>query len=49
VGGIVKKNGKLLLSHRYNQLPLLYSYPGGVLGAGRKRLAGANIQYSFKK
>jgi hypothetical protein len=38
------KNGKLLLSHRYNQLPLLYSYSGGVSGAGRKRLADANIQ-----
>ena len=25
----VKKNGKLLISHRYNRLPLLPSDPGG--------------------
>jgi hypothetical protein len=25
-----KKKGKLLLSHRYNPLPLLRSHPGGV-------------------
>ena len=25
-----KKKGKLDTSHRYNLLPLLYSYPGGV-------------------
>lgn len=26
----LKKMGKLLLSHRYNPLPLLRSHPGGV-------------------
>jgi len=24
------KKGKLLISHRYNHLPLLHSWPGGV-------------------
>lgn len=37
------KNGKLLISHRYNRVPLLCSHPGGVTGAGRIRLAGANV------
>ena len=26
-----KKKGKLLISHRYNRIPLLNSLPGGVL------------------
>jgi hypothetical protein len=26
----IKKNGRLLTSHRYNRLPLLRSHPGGV-------------------
>jgi len=30
--------GKLLISHRYNHLPLLPSRPGGFIGAGRIRL-----------
>jgi len=37
------KNGKLLISHRYNRVPLLRSRPGGVAGAGRIRLAGAKV------
>jgi len=28
---------------RYNHIPLLCSHPGGVTGAGRIRLAGANV------
>jgi len=28
-----KKVGKLPVSHRYNHLPLLYSYPGGFNGS----------------
>ena len=28
-----KKKGKLIISHRYNQTPLLYSYPGGFNGS----------------
>ncbi len=27
---VTKKKGKLLISHRYNRLPLLPSGPGGV-------------------
>ena len=27
------KKGKLFISHRYNQTPLLYSYPGGFNGS----------------
>ena len=27
----IKKEGKLLISHRYNRIPLLDSSPGGVL------------------
>ena len=27
----MKKKGKLLISHRYNRIPLLNSLPGGVL------------------
>ena len=27
------KKGKLIISHRYNQTPLLYSYPGGFNGS----------------
>lgn len=38
-----KKNGKLLISHRYNHVPLLRSHPGGLAGAGRIRLAAANV------
>jgi hypothetical protein len=30
IPGINKKKGKLLISHRYNRLPLLPSGPGGV-------------------
>ena len=30
---IYKKKGKLFISHRYNQTPLLYSYPGGFNGS----------------
>ena len=28
-----QKKGKLFISHRYNQTPLLYSYPGGFNGS----------------
>ncbi len=28
-----KKEGKLIISRRYNQTPLLYSYPGGFNGS----------------
>ena len=28
-----KKKGKLIISRRYNQTPLLYSYPGGFNGS----------------
>ncbi|MDR6157304.1 hypothetical protein QF023_000820 [Chryseobacterium sp. SLBN-27] len=38
-----KKNGKLPKSHRYDQLPLLRSHPGGFSGAGCLGLAGAKI------
>jgi hypothetical protein len=29
----VQKKGKLIISRRYNQTPLLYSYPGGFNGS----------------
>lgn len=38
-----QKNGKLPKSHRYDQLPLLRSHPGGFSGAGCLGLAGAKI------
>jgi len=38
-----QKNGKLLISHRYDRVPLLRSHPGGVAGAGRIRLADAKV------
>jgi hypothetical protein len=40
----LKKNGKLLTSRRYNHTPLLHSCPGGLVGAGRIRLAAAKIR-----
>ena len=50
VGGWVRKKGKLDTSHRYNLLPLLYSYPGGV---GRELVVYdfpvANILIFFKE
>ncbi len=30
---VKQKKGKLFISHRYNQTPLLYSYPGGFNGS----------------
>ena len=30
---MAQKKGKLIISHRYNQTPLLYSYPGGFNGS----------------
>lgn len=38
------KKGKLPKSHRYDQIPLLRSHPGGLLGAGCLGLAYANLQ-----
>ena len=38
------KNGKLPKSHRYDQLPLLRSHPGGFSGAGCLGLAVAKIR-----
>jgi len=32
-----KKRGKRSMSHRYNHLPLLYSYPGGFDGSWSHR------------
>ncbi|GEM_PF-3465940 len=32
-GGMTIKKGKLIISRRYNQTPLLYSYPGGFNGS----------------
>ncbi|KXK41439.1 MAG: hypothetical protein UZ11_BCD004001981 [Bacteroidetes bacterium OLB11] len=40
---LLKEKGKLLISHRYNFVPLLCSHPGGLEGAGRIRLADANV------
>ncbi|ALR30429.1 hypothetical protein ATE47_07770 [Chryseobacterium sp. IHB B 17019] len=42
------KNGKLPKSHRYDQLPLLRSHPGGFSGAGCLGLAGAKIAIFYK-
>ena len=53
-----QKKGKLFISHRYNQTPLLYSYPGGFngswsyklgdsMGAGRIRLTQLQKYYFF--
>ncbi|MDQ1096313.1 hypothetical protein QE441_003389 [Chryseobacterium sp. SORGH_AS909] len=42
------KNGKLSTSHRYDQLPLLRSHPGGFSGAGCVGLAGAKIGINYK-
>jgi hypothetical protein len=39
-----QKNGKRPTSHRYNQLPLLRSRPGGFSGAGCVGLAVANVR-----
>ena len=38
------KKGKLLTSHRYDQLPLLRSRPGDSLGAGCVRLARGKVK-----
>ncbi len=43
-----KKNGKLPKSHRYDQLPLLRSHPGGFSGAGCLGLAVAKIGINYK-
>lgn len=43
-----KKNGKLPKSHRYDQLPLLRSHPGGFSGAGCLGLAVAKIGIFYK-
>ncbi|CAA7196633.1 hypothetical protein CHRY9293_02711 [Chryseobacterium potabilaquae] len=42
------KNGKLPKSHRYDQLPLLRSHPGGFSGAGCLGLAVAKIGIFYK-
>lgn len=42
------KNGKLPTSHRYDQLPLLCSHPGGFSGAGCVGLAVAKIGINYK-
>lgn len=43
-----KKNGKLPTSHRYDQLPLLCSHPGGFSGAGCVGLAVAKVGIIYK-
>lgn len=43
-----KKNGKLPKSHRYDQLPLLRSHPGGFSGAGCLGLAVAKVGIIYK-
>jgi len=43
-----KKNGKLPKSHRYDQLPLLCSHPGGFSGAGCLGLAVAKVGIIYK-
>jgi len=43
-----KKNGKLPKSHRYDQLPLLRSHPGGFSGAGCLGLAVAKVGIFYK-
>jgi hypothetical protein len=40
-----KKNGKLLISHRSTTYPCCLPALGDSAGAGRIRLAGANIRY----
>lgn len=42
------KNGKLPKSHRYDQLPLLRSHPGGFSGAGCLGLAVAKVGIFYK-
>jgi len=42
------KNGKLPKSHRYDQLPLLRSHPGGFSGAGCLGLAVAKVRIFYK-
>ncbi|GAA4166146.1 hypothetical protein GCM10022217_39420 [Chryseobacterium ginsenosidimutans] len=42
------KNGKLPKSHRYDQLPLLRSHPGGFSGAGCLGLAVAKVGINYK-
>lgn len=44
----LKKNGKLPKSHRYDQLPLLCSHPGGFSGAGCLGLAVAKVGIIYK-
>jgi hypothetical protein len=44
----IKKNGKLPKSHRYDQLPLLRSHPGGFSGAGCLGLAVAKVGIIYK-
>lgn len=44
----IKKNGKLPKSHRYDQLPLLCSHPGGFSGAGCLGLAVAKVGIIYK-
>lgn len=44
----IKKNGKLPKSHRYDQLPLLRSHPGGFSGAGCLGLAVAKVGIFYK-
>lgn len=46
MGGYTKKKGKLLISHRYDHIPLLDSSPGESVGAGRIRLTPAQ-KYEF--
>lgn len=42
---MTQKKGKLIISHRYNQTPLLYSYPGGFNGSwSYKTYPNAKVQ-----
>ena len=41
-----KKKGKLFISHRYNQTPLLYSYPGGFNGSWSYKTCPISLRFT---